>query len=85
MVPPYQGLGHMVLVHTVMEAATVYLMLATLIRGFVEALVSAEVSVGAEAGAVVAVAADLVIGNRFKLASNPQGINCRKDGYYAKR
>ena len=55
------------------------------IHGSVEALVLAEASVEAEAGPVVAVGADLVIGNRFKLASNPLGVNCRKDGYYAKR
>ena len=49
-------------------------MLAGPIRGSVEVLVLGEVSV--EAGAEV----DLVIGSRFKLASN-----CRKGGYYAKR
>ncbi|KPK75881.1 MAG: hypothetical protein AMJ79_09215 [Phycisphaerae bacterium SM23_30] len=52
------------------------LMAAGRIRGWAEALVLAEVSVGAE----VAAEADLVIGDRFELASN-----CRKDGYYAKR
>ena len=64
MVLPYQGLGYMVLVHTAMEPVTVYLMLATVIRGLVEALALAEVSAEAEVGAEVAAAADLVIGNR---------------------
>jgi hypothetical protein len=51
-------------------------MLAGSIRGFVEVLVSAEVSAEVVGGA--AAEADLVIGGRFELA-----INCRKDGYYA--
>jgi hypothetical protein len=41
-----------------MEPAMVYLMPAGAIRGFVEALALAEVSVEAEAGAVVEAAAD---------------------------
>jgi len=64
----------------VMVPAIQPLMLAGAIRGFAEALVLVEVSVGAEAGASVAAEVDLVIGNQFKLA-----LNCRKDGYYAKR
>jgi len=40
------------------------------IFGFAEALALAEVSVEAEAGAVVEVAADLGLGGRFKLAIN---------------
>ena len=52
------------------------LMAAGLIRGCAEALVLVEASVGAE----VAAEADLVIGDRFELASD-----CRKDEYYAKR
>jgi hypothetical protein len=64
MVPPYQDLGHIVLVRIAMEPAMVYLMLAGAIRGFAEALALAEVSAEAEAGAEVAAAADLVIGNR---------------------
>ena len=52
--------------------------------GVAEALVLAEVSVEAEAGAVVAVEAD-AFGSRFKLAINSLGVNCRKDEYYAKR
>ena len=56
------------------------LMAAGAIRGFAEALVLAEVSVEAGAGAAVAAEADLVIGSRFKLA-----VSCRKDGYHAKR
>jgi hypothetical protein len=51
--------------------------------GFAEALVLAEVSVGA--GVEAAAEADLVIGGRFELVLNPLGVNCRKDGYYAKR
>jgi hypothetical protein len=61
-----------------MELATVYLMLATAIRGFVEAWALAEASV--VAGAEVEEEADLVIGGKLKFASN-----CRKDEYYAKR
>jgi hypothetical protein len=47
-------------------------------RGLAGDSALAEVSV--EVGAEAAVEADLVIGGRLKLA-----INCRKDGYYAKR
>lgn len=72
MVPAYRHSGPMARVYLVI----VCLLLAGVIRGFVEAL--AEVSVGA--GAEVVAEADLVIGGRFKLASN-----CRKDGCYAKR
>ena len=54
------------------------LMAAGLIRGCAEVLVLAKASVGA--GAEVAAEADLVIGDRFELASD-----CRKDEYYAKR
>jgi hypothetical protein len=54
MVLPYQGLGHMVQVHMVTE-------LATLIHGFVEALVSVEASVAA--GALEAAEVDLAAGN----------------------
>ena len=64
----------------VMVPAIQPLMPAGAVCGFAEALVMAEVSVGAEAGAAVAAEADLVIGNKFKLA-----LNYRKDGYYAKR
>jgi len=64
MVQPYQGLGHMMLVHTVIEPVTAYLMLVTVIRDLAEVLVLAEVSVEAEAGAEVVVVVDLVIGNR---------------------
>jgi len=64
----------------VMVLAIQPLILAGAIRGFAEVLVLAEVSVGVLAGAAVAAEADLVIGSRFKLA-----VNCRKDGYYAKR
>ena len=78
MVLPYQGLGLMVLMHTAMELATVYLMLATAIRGFVGAWVLAEDSV--VAGAEVEEEADLVIRGKLKFAGN-----CRKDEYYAKR
>ena len=49
-----------------------------LVRGFVEYLVLVEVL--AEVSVEVEVAADLGLGGRFKLA-----LNCRKDGYYAKR
>lgn len=65
-------------VRTAMAPATECLMPAGSIHGFAEALVLAEVSVGA--GAAVAAEADLVIGSRFKLA-----LNCRKDRYYSKR
>ena len=51
-------------------------MAAGLLHGFAGALVSAAVSVEA----AVAVEADLGTGGRFKLA-----LNCRKEGYYAKR
>jgi hypothetical protein len=68
-----------------MVPVMVCLIAAESIRGFAEALVLAEVSVEAEAGAVVAAEADLDIGSRFKLAINSSGVNCRKDGYYAKR
>ena len=78
MVLPCQGLDLMVLVHTAMELDTVYLMPATVIRGFVGAWVLAEDSV--VAGADVEEEADLVIGGKLKFASN-----CRKDEYYAKR
>ena len=61
MVLPYQGLGHMVQVHTVMELVTAYLIPATLIRGFAEALVSVAVSVAA--GVLEAAEADLAAGN----------------------
>ena len=66
----------------VMVLAIQPLMLAGAIRGFAEALALAEVlaEVSVEAGAEAAAEADLVIGGRFKLA-----LNCRKDGYYAKR
>ena len=67
---------HMVQVRTAIDclmAVTDCLMAA----GVAEALVLAEVSVGA----VAAVAAEADgFGNRFKLA-----FSCRKDGYYAKR
>ena len=85
MAPAYQQLGHMVQVRTAMEPATAYRIQAGVIRGFVEALVLAGVSVEAEAGAVVAVAPGMVIDKRFKLAINSLGTNCGKDGYYAKR
>jgi len=49
--------------------------------GSVERSALAGVSVGAGAEA----AADLVIGGRFELSSSSLGVNCRKDGYYAKR
>ena len=81
MVPLCRQLGRMVQVRTVMEC----LMAAGVIRGFAEVLALAEVSAEAEAGAVVAAAADLVIDNRFKLAISRSEVNCRKDGYYAKR
>ena len=83
MVPVCRQSGHMVQVRTAMErlmAAMECLMAA----GVAEALVLAEVSVEAEAGAVVAVEAD-AFGSRFKLAINSLGVNCRKDEYYAKR
>jgi len=83
MVPLYHQSGRMVQAYIVMALDMEILTPHGAIRGFVEVL--AEVSVEAEAGAVVAVAADLVIGNKFKLACNPLGVNCRKDGYYAKR
>ena len=79
----YQHSGHMVQVRTAMVPAMECLMPAGAIRGFVEALVLAEASV--EAGGAVAAEVDLVIGNRFELAVNSLGVNCRKDGYYAKR
>ena len=62
-----------------MGLAMVCLMPAGALRGFVEALVLAEISVEASVGAAVAAEADLVIGSIFKLA-----LNCRKDVYYAK-
>ena len=55
-------------------------MVAEPLRGFAEALVLAEASVGAGAEDAVVVEVDLAIGSRFKLAST-----YRKDGYYAKR
>jgi hypothetical protein len=73
----------MVQVSMVMVLAMVCLIAAGLVRGFAEALVLvealalAEVSVGA--GAEAAAEVDLVIGGRFKLAINSQGVNCRKD------
>jgi hypothetical protein len=81
--PACQRSGPMVQVCTAMVLAMQPLMLAGAIRGFAEdlALVLAEVSVEAEAAAE----ADLVIGSRFKLTINSLGVNCRKDGYYAKR
>ena len=60
----YRQSGRMALVRTAMEC----LMLAGAVLGFVEALVLAEVLVGAEAGAAVGAEADLVIGNRCELA-----------------
>jgi hypothetical protein len=68
MVLPYQGLGRMVLVHTVMEPVTECLMPDGLILGFAGASVLVEVLV--EAGAEVAAEADSVIGGRSELRSN---------------
>jgi len=85
MAPARRHSGHTVEVHTVMAPAMVCLMLAGAIRGFAEALVLAEVSVGVGVEAAAAAEADSVIGGRFKLAFNSLGVNYRKDGYYAKR
>ena len=66
--------------YTVMVPVTEYLMPAEPIHGFAEDLVLAEASVeaggGPEAGE---------FGGRCKLAINSLEVNCRKDGYYAKR
>ena len=49
------------------------------VRGLPEALAEVSVVAGAE------VAEDSDSGGKFKSASNPLWINCRKEGFYAKR
>ena len=86
MVPAHWHSGPTVQVCTAMVLAMQFLMLAGSTLGLAEVmeLALAEVSVEAEAGAVVAIEAD-AFGSRFKLAINSLGVNCRKDEYYAKR